>query len=356
MKRSLFLFVISLILTACFKPTDRGQQYKDGRFDAMLNPAQEIISDNPKDFSLFLNQLEKVESLSPSLTKTHLTLYTNVKNWLAQSADVSTLSDYGISLQQMKGGDGFGNVLFTGYFSPVIELRRTADALFKYPLYKMPSCEKNCPTRKEIHKGALKGKALELGYSASLFDNFIMEVQGSGFVHYGDKSELEYFAYGGKNGHPYVSIGKVLIDNDEISKEEMSLSAIKKWVQTHNEKEVIQLLNENPSHVFFLPKAADPVSGTAGIPLLPGVSVASDREYLPMGTVLLAEVPLIDKDGKWSGKHVMKLLMALDTGGAVKQSHLDLYHGIGEKAGVEAGHRKHFGRVWAFSNPAQPGV
>ena len=25
---------------------------------------------------------------------------------------------------------------------------------------------------------------------------------------------------------------------------------------------------------------------------------------------------------------------------------LDLYHGMGEKAGVAAGHYKHFGRVW----------
>ena len=39
-------------------------------------------------------------------------------------------------------------------------------------------------------------------------------------------------------------------------------------------------------------------------------------------------------------------LSVLDVGGAVKRGHLDLYHGMGEKAGVAAGHYKHFGRVW----------
>lgn len=44
--------------------------------------------------------------------------------------------------------------------------------------------------------------------------------------------------------------------------------------------------------------------------------------------------------------HQLRLLIVLDTGGAVKQNHLDLYHGMGYRAGIEAGHYKHFGRVW----------
>jgi membrane-bound lytic murein transglycosylase A len=30
----------------------------------------------------------------------------------------------------------------------------------------------------------------------------------------------------------------------------------------------------------------------------------------------------------------------------VTQNHLELYHGMGPSAGTEAGHYKHFGRVW----------
>ncbi|NGN99737.1 murein transglycosylase A [Grimontia sp. S25] len=353
MKKALSVVGISLLLAACARPTDRGQQYVDGRFNQVLNPVEQVASDKSRDYSLFPAQLEKVESRSPSLTKANQAVYESVKAWLAESGEPTTLSDYGLSLEQMGGGDGYGNVLFTGYFSPVIEMRHEPDALFRYPVYAMPQCDEKCPTREEIYNGALDGLGLELGYSASLIDNFIMEVQGSGFIHFGDNDQLEYFAYGGKNGHPYVSIGKVLIERDEVPREKMSLKAIKDWVAQQDEPTVIELLNQNPSFVFFAPKAAHPVTGTAGIPLLSGASVAADREFLPMGTVLLAEVPQLNEEGNWNGQHVLKLLMALDTGGAVKKNHLDLYHGMGEEAGIKAGHHKHFGRVWKLTKPIE---
>ncbi|MBV7300037.1 murein transglycosylase A [Enterovibrio paralichthyis] len=351
MKKALSVVGISLLLAACARPTDRGQQYVDGSFDEVLNPVSIIASDKPRDYSLFPGQLEKVETLSPRLSTPNQALYDSVKTWLAESGEPTALADYGISLEQMGGGDSYGNVLFTGYFSPVIEMRHQPDAEYRYPVYAMPECGERCPTREEIYNGALDGMGLELGYSASLIDNFIMEVQGSGFIHFGDTDNLEYFAYGGKNGHPYVSIGKVLIERDEVPREKMSLKAIKDWVALQDEATVEELLNQNPSYVFFTPKAAHPVTGTAGVPLLAGASVAADREYLPMGSVLLAEVPQLDEQGNWNGQHVLKLLMALDTGGAVKKNHLDLYHGMGEKAGIDAGHHKHFGRVWKLTKP-----
>lgn len=350
MNRVLCVIGISLLLTACARPTDRGQQYLDGPFDEVLNPTQQLVSNTPNDHSLFSAQLEKVESLSPSLTTPNKPLYNNLKAWLSAGGDASKLSNYGISLEQMGGADGYGNVLFTGYFSPIIKMRRKPDAQFRYPLYAMPACEEKCPTRAEIYNGALSGQGLELGYSASLIDNFIMEVQGSGFIQFGDSNALEYFAFGGKNGHPYVSIGRVLIDQGQVSADKMSLKAIKDWVEANDEASVLEVLKQNPSYVFFQPRAADPVVGSAGIPLLAGAAVAADRQYLPMGSVLLAEVPQLDDAGNWNGQHILKLLMALDTGGAVKENHLDLYHGIGEKAGISAGNHKYFGRVWKLGN------
>jgi membrane-bound lytic murein transglycosylase A len=86
-----------------------------------------------------------------------------------------------------------GNVLFTGYYSPVLEVRHRPDAQYKYPIYAMPNCGGRCPSRAEIHRGAGQ-PGLELGYSKSLIDNFLMDVQGSGFVHYGDDDRLQYLA------------------------------------------------------------------------------------------------------------------------------------------------------------------
>ncbi len=341
----------ALLLVGCNQPTDRGQQYIDGGFNNVLNPVTFIASDKPHDYLRFLAQLEKVEIQSPLLSRSNQPLYNGVKIWLSESGEPTALTDYGIKLEQMGGSDGEGNVLFTGYFSPVIEMRHQADTVFRYPMYAFPTCVERCPTREEVYNGALDGLGLELGYSASLIDNFIMEIQGSGFIHFDNRDQLEYFAYGGKNGHPYVSIGKVLIERGLVSREKMSLKAIKDWVSMQDETSVIELLNQNPSYIFFLPKQSAPVTGTAGIPLLPYTSVAADKNFLPMGTILMAEVPQLNEEGDWNGKHVLKLLLALDTGSAVKENHLDLYHGIGKAAGIKAGYHKHFGRVWKLTKP-----
>lgn len=348
--------VLSLLLAACAKPTDHGQQYVDGNFDKVLNPVDVVVSEKVSDYSLFPDQLAEVENNAPKIVEKFDALYSRVLDWRAAGGIPTDLTKYGISIQQMGGGDNQGNVLFTGYFSPVIEMSRQPTAKYRYPVYKMPNCNGKCPTRAEIYAGALDGQGLELGYSASLIDNFIMEVQGSGFVKFTDSEALEYFAYGGKNGHAYVSIGRILIERDEVERKNMSLKAIEEWVKRNDEQTVLELLNQNTSFVFFNPKSAQPVMGAAEVPLLAGASVAADPKYLPMGSVLLAEVPQLDAAGKWTGQHVLKLLMALDKGGAVKQNHLDLYHGTGAQAGTHAGHHKHFGRVWRLNSLTMPEI
>ncbi|UJF18922.1 murein transglycosylase A [Vibrio sp. SS-MA-C1-2] len=340
--------IISLILTlfGCSHPTEQGQQYQDGQFDDDLNQVELVKTNTPLNSGFFSEQVKQVLDKSPSMSERYQNLYQLLEMWKKESGDPATLSQYGIEIAQMGGADRYGNVLYTGYFSPVIEIRAKADEQYRYPLYGNPNCGDTCPTREEIYDGALDNQGLILGYSDSLIDNFMMEVQGSGFVHYGDTDKLEYFAYNGKNNKAYVSIGRILIERDEVAKEDMSLKAIKDWVKLQDEETVFELLEQNPSFVFFAAKDASPVVGTAGIPLVAGASVAGDRSLLPMGTPILAEVPQIDLQGKWNGKYELKLMLVLDTGGAVKKGHFDLYYGIGEQAGVEAGHNKYFGRAW----------
>lgn len=354
MFKKLYCIGAVLALAGCAGPTERGQQYQSGEFTSNLNQVESIESNVPRNYTAFSNQAEQVVTLSPSMAKLYQPLYEQLEAWSLQSGEPSELANYGIQMAQLGGGDKKGNVLFTGYFSPVIELRHEADNEYRYPVYRKPDCGEQCPTRAEINQGALQGQDLELGYAANMIDPFIMEVQGSGFVHFGDDDTLEYFAYGGKNGHAYVSIGKVLIERDLVPREKMSLKAIKDWVLQQDEATVREVLEQNTSYVFFEPRDAAPVTGSAGIPLMPMASVAGDRSLFPMGTPILAEVPLLNADGTWSGAHELRILIVLDTGGAVKQNHLDLYHGIGSRAGTQAGHYKHFGRVWKLGLQSSP--
>ena len=115
-----------------------------------------------------------------------------------------------------------------------------------------------------------------------------------------------------------------------------------------NPSRVRELLERNPSYVFFKNDPTGEVKGSAGVPLVPMAAVASDRNVIPSGTVLLVEVPDIDNDGNWMGTHKLHLMVALDVGGAVNGHHFDLYRGIGDQAGHIAGLSKHYGRVWVL--------
>jgi len=205
------------------------------------------------------------------------------------------------------------------------------------------------PDRAGIYSGALDDRYI-IAYTNSLMDNFMMEVQGSGYVDYGNGQPLVFFGYGGKNGHAYRSIGKVLIDRGEVAKADMSMQAIRQWADTHSAAEVRELLEQNPSFVFFRPEAFAPVKGASAVPLIAKASVASDRSLIPAGTTLLAEVPLLDNKGKFTGKYEMRLMVALDVGGAIKGQHFDMYQGIGPDAGHSAGYYNHYGRVWVLKN------
>ncbi|UAN44926.1 murein transglycosylase A [Serratia sp. JSRIV001] len=348
--------VIAVLAGCSSKPTDRGQQYKDGYLDQSLElvnrPNARGAPINGQDYA---NQLMEIKYASPSLFNRNNATYQAVQNWMAAGADTRQLNQFGLSAYQMEGVDSYGNVQFTGYYTPVLQARYTQQGEFRYPLYSMPAKGKRrLPDRAGIYSGALDSRYI-IAYTNSLMDNFMMEVQGSGYVDFGNGQPLVFFGYSGKNGHAYRSIGKVLIDRGEVAKADMSMQAIRQWADTHSEAEVRELLEQNPSFVFFHPVPFAPVKGASAVPLIAKASVASDRSLIPAGTTLLAEVPLLDNKGKFTGKYEMRLMVALDVGGAIKGQHFDMYQGIGPEAGHSAGFYNHYGRVWVLKG-GNPGA
>ncbi|CFQ41596.1 MULTISPECIES: murein transglycosylase A [Yersinia] len=350
--------IMIAVLAGCqSRPTDRGQQYKDGHLEQPLELVNEPNATgkpvNAKDYS---DQVKVINQSSPGLYGRNSSTFNAVENWMLAGADTSKLTLFGLNAYQMEGVDNFGNVQFTGYYTPVLQARYTPQGEFRYPLYRMPAKKKGrLPDRASIYAGALDSRNLVIAYTNSLVDNFMMEVQGSGYVDYGDGRPLTFFGYAGKNGHAYRSIGKVLIDRGEVAKADMSMQAIRHWAETHSEAEVRELLEQNPSFVFFKPEMYAPVKGASAVPLIAKASVASDRSLIPAGTTLLAEVPLLDKQGKFTGQYQMRLMVALDVGGAIKGQHFDIYQGIGHEAGQAAGFYNHYGRVWVLKNAQSNG-
>ena len=166
------------VLAGCSsKPTDRGQQYKDGRLDQSLElvnqPNAKGSPVNAKDYS---DQLMEIKYASPSLFNRNSSTYQAVQSWMASGADTRMLSQYGLSAYQMEGVDNYGNVQFTGYYTPVVQARYTQQGEFRYPLYRMPPKGRGrLPDRAGIYSGALDDRYI-IAYTNSLMDNFMMEV------------------------------------------------------------------------------------------------------------------------------------------------------------------------------------
>lgn len=265
-----------------------------------------------------------------------------INNWLQNPTQQPQLVAH-----QLAGQDSRGNVQITGYYVPILPVRHLPDDIYRYPLYRKPTQRNEngrFPSREEIDfENALAGKGLEIAYSSDLIDNFFLHVQGSGVVEY-ENGEQKLLSWGGVNGHAYRSIGKELIERDEIDRANISAQSIRQWL-TNNPDKVQEILSANPSYLFFSEGPRTPV-GAANVPLTPLYSAAVDPKVIPLGSILLAQVPKLDSYGNLVG-HEFRLLLAQDKGGAIKGSgHIDWYQGIGEKAHVHAGHLKHFGKVW----------
>jgi membrane-bound lytic murein transglycosylase A len=198
-----------------------------------------------------------------------------VNNLLLNMNTDSLLSNRFI-FYQLSGEDNRGNVQYTSYYIPIIEVSDTQDSIYKYPIFKKPTTEalQNL-TRKEIDlEGKLKGKNLELAYAKNYFDLHSMQVQGSGYAQY-PNGERYLFSYGGKNNKSYRSLGRYLNERGYIAPEDLSLSNLREWfIQNPDSMHVYWT---NPSYVYFQKLQKEP-SGAAGIPLIPGVSVAADSK------------------------------------------------------------------------------
>jgi membrane-bound lytic murein transglycosylase A len=142
--------------------------------------------------------------------------------------------------------------LFTGYYEPELAGSPVRTPRFAYPLYaKPPEMREGMVwrSRAEIESGILRGRGLEVAWLDDPVEAYFLMVQGSGRIVMPDGSTLR-LGYGGKNGHPYRSIGQELIRRGTHRLQDVSAQSIKAWVRG-NPAAGAALLNHNPSYVFF---------------------------------------------------------------------------------------------------------
>ncbi len=261
--------------------------------------------------------------------------------------------------------------LFTGYYEPLLHGSRKRAGKYTVPLYTRPpelvmvdlgdfredlkgtriagKVEDGnlvpFPDREEIDAGALAGRKLEVVWVDDPIGAFFLHVQGSGRVQLAEGGELR-LGYAAQNGHPYTAIGRELINRGALTREEVSLQTIRAWLEAHP-KEAREVMETNPSYVFFQKLEGEGPLGAQGVPLTPGRSLAVDRKHIPLGVPLwlISGVPS-PKEGQPDGR-LRRLLVTQDTGGAIRGPvRGDVFWGFGEEAETVAGRMKHRGKMW----------
>lgn len=197
------------------------------------------------------------------------------------------------------------------------------------------------PPRAEIEAGALEGEGLEILWIDDPVDGFFLHIQGSGRVAMND-GRIVRLGYAGQNGHPYVAIGRELIERGAIPRERMSMQAIRAWLK-NNPDDAPRLMASNPSFVFFRELKGPGPIGAHGVPLTPGRSLAVDRSFIPLGV----PVWLDTTDPLSPETPLRRLVVAQDTGGAIRGPvRGDLFWGFGADAAAKAGPMKQAGRYY----------
>ncbi len=177
----------------------------------------------------------------------------------------------------------------------------------------------------------------------SPIDAFFLEIQGSGIVQMPDGS-AQRVGYAGQNGHEYTAIGRTLIDMGELTKDTVSMSSIRTWLESHPDK-AQDLMNKNRSYVFFRKLNTTGPLGAEGVPLTPEFSLAIDRGLYPYGMPIWIDVesPLENQP------NIQRLMVAQDTGGAIKGAvRGDVFWGYGAHAASMAGNMKSKGQMVVF--------
>lgn len=269
--------------------------------------------------------------------------------------------------------------LLTGYYEPLIKGARTVIKGYETPVYRRPpdlvnvvaESERGAKshqlthmrktdkglvpylTRAEIEQGALKNQSLELLYFRDPVDVFFMQIQGSGRIELPDGEKIR-ITYDGKNGYPYTSVGRHLIEAGTFLPESMSLKALAGWLK-QDRKRAEDVMWKNQSYVFFRElkgAEADGAMGVLGIPLQPGRSMAVDTAYHAIGLPIYVTSPTLTH--ATASGNFERLMIAHDVGSAIKGAERgDIFFGSGDKAGRTAGVTKHPGHFFVLQPVAR---
>ena len=344
------------------RPGPGGSTLRPLSFDALPGWADD---DHAAALAAFRRSAQHYESASPALRQglppdpALIAAFRQALAWTGPARDFFETAFQPFAIIPPNAPDGF----VTGYYEPELKGALAPHPDFPVPVLARPpelvtvpqgetppalldpslqsyiqtgSGPQPAPTRADIEDGAYAGRGLEIAWLRDRVDLFFMHVQGSARL-ITPEGQVVRLVYAGRNGHPYTSIGRVIVEEGHLPLDQASLGPLKEWLRA-NPAEARRIMRLNRSSIFFsVDHSLDPADGpigAAGHPLIPDRSIAVDRTLWSYGLPFFIAADL--------DTPVRRLCIAQDTGSAIiGPARADLFFGSGEMAGLRAGVVRH---------------
>jgi membrane-bound lytic murein transglycosylase A len=115
----------------------------------------------------------------------------------------------------------------------------------------------------------------------------------------------------------------------------ISADMIKDWLRANPER-AQEVMEQNPSYAYFRQLKTQQPLGAQGVELTDRHSLAVDKRFIPLGVPVFVDTS-INESPKYRGEKFRKLMIAQDTGGAIKGPiRADIFFGAGEEAAERA--------------------
>lgn len=370
-KRGL-IFLLILLLSSC----------KSGDFDSIKGKQFEIrrtkffrLNDwDDDDFELFDNAIKIVcESIlkNPSNKLKSDKIEYSIKEYkhhcskIVKMDDVDDIKEYVEDNFIPYGIYTWGNDVgkFTSYYEAEIRASYNREGDYIYPIYGRPDdlVEVNLRdfdaalpnqrllgrvkngklvkyyTRREIENSDFDAPVVLWG--DNLVDIYLMQIQGAAVATLPNGEQIRV-GYADNNGHKFKGIGSILLEKGLIKPQDASMPKIRKWLEK-NGKKAISNMQLNDRFIFHKIVKAEGPLGAMGLPLTAGRSMAVDKSYIPLGSMLWLETRAPN------GKKISKAIMAMDVGSAIKGAiRGDYFWGHGEEAFEYAGKMNSSGKYY----------
>ncbi|MDR2745136.1 MAG: MltA domain-containing protein [Desulfovibrio sp.] len=283
----------------------------------------------------------------PGLTLT----YGDLARTLVRLQDLLPLLDAEpqLFLQHFRWIELNGGINYSGYYEPTVRASRTRATGYPQPVYYCPPELKNRRHRRGFYnrrtieeKQVLANRGLELAWVADPVDSFFLEIQGSGRLFFEDGTQI-HVNYDCQNGHKYKSSGKIMREKGLLTRGDIYEQ--REWFKK-NPARVREILNDNPSYVFFRLGDRGPI-GAMGHEVDAWLSIATSRNHIPLGAVVAYGVNVPDR--QQDRVPLRGIGFAQDVGGAIKGSRIDIFCGSDERAGYVASHLDAKGPAWVLT-------